>query len=104
MPYRAYRFDEFELDLLGWVLLRGDKEIKLTAREFAALQYFCEHPMRLITRTTLVAGAWPGISVVEHSANEYVMQIRIKLEDRREIIETLQGYGGWRFNCKVELV
>jgi len=70
----------------------GDREVELTAREFAMLETFMRHPDQVLSREQLLSQVWgydfdPGSNVVE----VYVRALRKKLGDA--VIDTVRGMG-----------
>ncbi len=75
---------------------RGGREISLTAREFALLDYLAEHAGRVVSRDEIIKEVWnlrhdPGTKIVE----VYIRYLRQKIDTAGEpsLIETLQGFG-----------
>ena len=101
-PFRAYRFDEFELDLHRRYLLRNGVVIDLTPTEFAVLKLLCEKNRKLVTAGDLKTNVWRRQIISDTSPREYVYQIRTKLQDRKHIIKTSRGNNGWILECDVE--
>lgn len=75
---------------------RGDRDIELTAREFALLEYFMRHPGQVIAKMDLAENVWhlnfdPGTNVVE----VYINYLRRKVDKDfdRKMIHTRPGLG-----------
>lgn len=75
---------------------RGDRDIELTAREFALLEYFMRHPGQVISKMDLAENVWhlnfdPGTNVVE----VYINYLRRKVDKDfdRKMIHTRPGLG-----------
>ena len=84
-----------ELDLPRRSVRLDDREVELTAREFALLETFMRHKGQVLSQVQLMDRVWgydfePGSNVVE----VYVGYLRRKL--RRDLIETVRG-AGYRF-------
>jgi two-component system copper resistance phosphate regulon response regulator CusR len=75
---------------------RGEREIELTAREGAFLEYFMRRPGRVMTRAMIEDSLWtvdnPNASNV---VDVYVRRLRAKLEAAGEVrlLHTLRGAG-----------
>ena len=75
---------------------RGNREIDLTARESAFLEYFMRHPGRVMTRAMIEDALW---TVDKASASNvvdvYIRRLRTKLEAGGEarLLHTLRGAG-----------
>lgn len=88
------------VDLLSHRAWRGDKQITLSAREFALLEYFMRHPGQALSRQQILSAIWdyafdPGSNVVD----VYVRYLRRKIDRPGEpsLIETVRGVG-YRFD------
>ncbi len=88
------------VDLLSRRTWRGDKQVDLSAREFALLEYFMRHPGQALSRQQILSAIWdyafdPGSNVVD----VYVRYLRRKIDRRGEpsLIETVRGVG-YRFD------
>jgi DNA-binding response OmpR family regulator len=75
---------------------RGDREIILTAKEFALLEYFLRHPGQILTRELLESHVWSYDFVSESNVVEAgVGRLRRKIDDPFEdkLLETVRGVG-----------
>jgi DNA-binding response OmpR family regulator len=83
---------ELALDIRTRRARVGEREVELTAREFAMLETFMRHPDQVLSREQLLSHVWgydfdPGSNVVE----VYVRALRKKMGDG--VIETVRGMG-----------
>jgi two-component system, OmpR family, copper resistance phosphate regulon response regulator CusR len=90
---------DLTLDLKSRKASRGERDVDLTSREFALLEFFLRHPGQVLTRSQILNGVWgydfdPGTNVVD----VYVGYLRNKLDkpSAESFIETVRG-GGYRF-------
>jgi DNA-binding response OmpR family regulator len=75
---------------------RGAREIELTARESAFLEYFMRHPGRVMTRSMIEDALWTiDKANTSNIVDVYVRRLRAKLEAAGEIrlLHTLRGAG-----------
>jgi DNA-binding response OmpR family regulator len=75
---------------------RGTREIELTAREGAFLEYFMRHPGRVMTRAMIEDALWTiDKANASNVVDVYVRRLRAKLEAAGEIrlLHTLRGVG-----------
>ena len=86
------------MDLRKRTVTRSGRDVRLTAKEFAVLEFFLRHPGQVLSRAQLLSGVWeydfdPGSNIVE----VYVGYLRHKLDraDDESVIETVRG-GGYR--------
>ena len=92
-------FGDLNVDLRSRRVKRGSKQIELSSREFALLEYFMSHPGQVLSRQQILSAVWdysfdPGSNVVD----VYVRYLRSKLDRRGEpsVIQTVRG-SGYRF-------
>ena len=86
------RHRELSLDLHTRRATIADRQIDLSAREFALAEEFLRHPEQVLSREQLLSRVWgidfdPGSNVVD----VYVRYLRDKLG--AEVIETVRGMG-----------
>ena len=90
------RIDDLELDPATRGVRRGDREIHLTAREFALLELMARHPDQVFTRAVLIDTLWDADFAAESNVVEvYIRSLRRKVDDGRRdgLIETVRGSG-----------
>ena len=92
-------FGELGADMRTRRVWRGEKQVDLSSREFALLEYFMRHPGQVLSRQQILSAVWdysfdPGSNVVD----VYVRYLRSKLDRRGEssVIQTVRG-AGYRF-------
>ncbi len=90
------RVEDLRLDLEKKVAIRGDKLIKLSAKELMLLEYFMRNPGRVIPRAELAEKIWEitfdtGTNVVE----VYINMLRNKIDRDFEpkLLHTRIGFG-----------
>ena len=77
-------------------VFRGDREIRLTAKEYDLLLFLMEHPRQVLTRDMFMERIWGYDYGGESNVLEvYVNMVRQKLEESGEkrIIHTVRGVG-----------
>jgi DNA-binding response OmpR family regulator len=83
------------LDTVNQQFWQGTREITLTSKEYAILEYLAGHPDSLITRSTLEQHIWnlntdSGSNVID----AHIKNLRAKLgEENRGLIQTIRGRG-----------
>lgn len=87
---------DLELDPITRKAKRGGREIELTNREYALLEYFVRNVNRVLTRTVISEHIWEynfdtGTNIVE----VYVNKLRNKIDSESEtkLIHTVRGAG-----------
>jgi|SRR5215831_17781796 len=84
------------MDLAARTVTRGEKEIPLTPREYAMLEYLLRHPGQALSRSQIAERVWSWEFHGETNiVDVYIGYLRRKLDEGRaaSIIETLRGYG-----------
>lgn len=77
-------------------VVRGDRRIELTSKEYQILEYLMRRAGQVVTRTMLLEGVWdydfdPGSNVVD----VYIRYLRRKIDDPfpTKLLETIRGTG-----------
>jgi two-component system KDP operon response regulator KdpE len=96
----VFKNGDLVVDLTARVVMRGGREIKLTATEYALLRLFVKHPGRVLTHRYILREIW-GPKSEEHRQylRVYVTHLRQKIEPdpaRPSLISTQPGIG-YRF-------
>jgi two-component system OmpR family response regulator len=87
---------DLRLDPAAHRAWRGDRELELSAKEFALLELFMRRPGITLTRTQLVDGAWDfAFESRSNVIDVYVRYLREKIDRPfgRDSIETVRGVG-----------
>ena len=95
-PGRVLRHADIELDQATREVRRSGHLIDLTAREFALLRYFMEHPRQVLSKNQLLEAVWGYDYVGDSNVVEaYVSYLRRKLNAPGEpdLIQTVRGSG-----------
>jgi DNA-binding response OmpR family regulator len=88
--------DDLTIDLMSRKVIRGNKEILLTTKEFVLLEYFARNANRVISKSQILENVWemdfdPESNIVE----VYMYQLRKKIDKgfTKPLIETIIGAG-----------
>ena len=97
-----FKSGDLIVDLTARVVARGDREIKLTATEYALLRLFVRHPGRVLTHRYILREIW-GPKSEEHRQylRVYITHLRQKIEVDPTtpcLIKTESGIG-YRFDA-----
>lgn len=87
---------DLELDPATRTVSRGGEDIKLTAKEFALLEYFMRNPNRVITREMAEDHIWSyDFQTTSNVVDVYVRRLRRKIDDpyAAKLIQTVRGAG-----------
>jgi DNA-binding response OmpR family regulator len=87
---------DLELDPARRQCVRGGIEIKLTAREFAVLEYLMRYRDEVVSRSEILAHVWDeNFEGDPNIVDVYVGRLRRKVDTPfdRQAIETVRGVG-----------
>ena len=90
------RFGELVLDLNTRQVIRDDRPIELTMKEFELLKYLMSNPQKVMTREEIIENVWGYDYRGESNVIEvYIRYLRLKIEsqDRKRLIQTVRGIG-----------
>ena len=87
---------DLTVDLSNHTVQRSDKEIILTSKEFAILEYLLRNKNRLLTRTQIVDHVWNyDFDCSSNIVDVYIRYLRKKIDDGfdTKLIGTIRGSG-----------
>jgi DNA-binding response OmpR family regulator len=89
------RIDDLELDTVARQVRRGGRDVALSAREYALLEYLVHHAGQILTREQLAAHVWSDAEVESNVIDVYVRYLRQKVDAPfgRPLIHTVRGVG-----------
>ena len=77
-------------------MIRNNRSIELTAKEFDLLDYLIAHPRQVLTRDRILEEVWGYDFMGDSNIIEvYIRYLRLKLEAEGEkrLIQTVRGVG-----------
>jgi len=90
------RFADLRLDPVAHKVWRSNKEIELTAKEYALLEYFMRNPNQVLTRTMIAEHVWDyTFDSFTNIIDVYVNYLRKKVDRDydKKLIHTVRGIG-----------
>ncbi len=90
------RFADLVLDLSQRQVIRNDRVIELTMKEFELLKYLMEHPREVLTRKQILESVWGYDFIGESNVIEvYIRYLRLKIdgENEKRLIQTVRSVG-----------
>lgn len=90
------KFGDLTLDLATKRVIRSNRAIDLTMKEFELLKYLMSHPREVLTREQILENVWGYDFIGESNVIEvYIRYLRLKIEDEgeRRLIQTVRGVG-----------
>jgi DNA-binding response OmpR family regulator len=92
------------LDTATRAVTRGGKEIELTIKEYAILEYMMRHPDQVLTRTMLADHVWNfDFDSASNVIDVHIRNLRRKIDDPfgTEMIQTVRG-AGYRLSARIK--
>lgn len=90
------RASDLELDTLRHRAARGKRELVLTNREYALLEFLLRHPNQVITRTMLAEHVWEhDFDPLSNVIDVHIARLRMKVDKGfpMRLIHTVRGRG-----------
>lgn len=90
------QFEDLSLNRRTREVLRGQRAIELTVKEFDLLDYLLSHPRQVFTRDQILEKVWGYDFVGDSNVIEvYIRYLRLKLEENNEkrLLHTVRGVG-----------
>jgi DNA-binding response OmpR family regulator len=89
------RIDDLELDAVARQVRRGGRDVALSAREYALLEYLVHHAGQILTREQLAEHVWSDAEVESNVIDVYVRYLRQKVDAPfgKPLIHTVRGVG-----------
>ena len=90
------RFGELVLDLTTRQVIRSDRAIDLTMKEFELLKYLMSNPGQVLARDKIIENVWGYDYRGESNVIEvYIRYLRLKIESegQKRLIQTVRGVG-----------
>ncbi len=89
---------DLTLDPAKFVVKRDNKEIKLSSKEFALLEYMIRNPDRILTKDNIIAHVWDyDADILPNTVEVYVGYLRNKIDrpfpKKPDLIQTSRGFG-----------
>jgi DNA-binding response OmpR family regulator len=90
------RVDSLSFDLATRRVTRGSRDVPMTARELAFLEYFMRNAGRVLTRPMIETALWDRTSeTTSNVVDVYVRRLRVKIDagDEAQLLHTVRGIG-----------
>jgi DNA-binding response OmpR family regulator len=100
-PEGIYKFADISVNFKSHEVLKGGKEVGLTALEFKLLKFFIAHKGEVVTRNALLDEAWGDAIVSPRTIDPHIVHLRKKIENnpsQPEYIISVRGVG-YKFNA-----
>ncbi len=92
------RLADLEMDVAGHIASRDSRELTLTAREFALLEYLLRQQGRVVSREMLARDVWKETeryTPLDNVIDVHIAHLRRKLDEpfRQKLLHTVRGVG-----------
>lgn len=87
---------DLELDTVSFSVKRKDKQINLTSKEFALLEYLMRNPGRPISKEVIISHVWDyDADILPNTVEVYIKYLRNKIDVpfKTNLIHTIRGFG-----------
>lgn len=92
----SIKIGDLKLNINQQQVIRQGKNINLSPREYAILEYLCLHPCQVIDRVTLMTHAWgEEIDLFSNTVDVHIRYLRRKIDvgKKLKLIKTVRGKG-----------
>lgn len=89
---------DLSLDMTTYEVKRGEKNINLSSKEFALLEYLMRNAGRILTKDNIISHIWDyDADVLPNTVEVYIGYLRNKIDrpfiTKKPLIKTLRGFG-----------
>jgi two-component system, OmpR family, response regulator len=89
---------DLSLNTMTFEVKRGDKNINLSKKEFALLEYLMRHPGKISTKDQIINNVWDyDDDILPNTVEVYIGYLRDKIDrpfkDKQPLIQTVRGFG-----------
>lgn len=88
--------DDLSLDIKTFEVKRGAKNINLSGREFALLEYLMRNPKKTLSKEQIIAHVWNYDSdILPNTVEVYIGYLRNKIDKsfKKKLLNTVRGFG-----------
>lgn len=91
------KYLDLTLDMNNYKVRRGEREIDLTSKEFALLEYLMRNPERTLTKDNIITHVWDyDADILPNTVEVYIGYLRNKIDKPSKgpcLINTKRGFG-----------
>ena len=88
--------DILKIDKQQQTVTRAGKNIDLTNKEYALLEYLMQHPNQILSKETLIDHVWDfDADILPNNVEAYIKNLRQKIDKpfKKQLIKTVRGFG-----------
>ena len=90
------RVGDLTLDPAAKKVTRAGKDIKLSAKEFAILEYMMRNPGRILIKNNIMTHVWDfDADILPNTVEVFITYLRAKIDKpfKTPLIQTVRGFG-----------
>lgn len=91
------KIDDLSLNLTTKRVIRGGQDIKLTAKEFAILEYMMRNPGKILSKHNIMTHVWDfDADILPNNVEVFMTYMRAKIDKPfkgRNLLQTVRGFG-----------
>lgn len=97
-PDLSYTVDTLTLDPASHIVTRANRQIELSAKEYAFLEFLMRHPGQIMTKQQIIDSVWDtDLDPFSNNVDVYLGYLRKKIDkefpDEKALIKTIKGFG-----------
>lgn len=90
--------EDLSLNTTDYIVTRAGKDIELSAKEFAILEYLMRNPKQILTRDNIISHVWDyDADILPNTLEVYIGYLRNKIDKpfkgKPPLIHTVRGFG-----------
>jgi DNA-binding response OmpR family regulator len=93
-PAQQFTLGQLSLDTAARRARVKERQLDLSVREWAVLEYLLQHPGRVVSKQQIIDAILPwGDDITLNAVEVYVSRLRLKLDGAGVAIRTIRGFG-----------
>ena len=92
----VFKADNLSLDTNSFEVKRGKREIQLTTKEFALLEFLLRNKNKIVTKDQIIARVWDfDADILPNTVEVFIGYLRKKIDQDgdKKLISTVRGFG-----------
>ena len=88
--------DDLSMDTNSFEVIRNKKEIKLSSKEYALLEFLMRHPKQILSKEQIMNHVWSyETDILPNTVEVYIRNLRNKIDKGFDypLIQTVRGFG-----------
>lgn len=92
----VFKADDLSLDTNSFEVKRGKRDIQLTTKEFALLEFLLRNKNKIVTKDQIIARVWDfDADILPNTVEVFIGYLRKKIDQdgEKKLISTVRGFG-----------